>query len=303
VNSFKSTTHPIIPVLICGLLWGSAFPVIKQVFLHWEDQGLQRTLPIVYFFAGVRFCISGTGLLIYGKNLRQEFRQTSLKALVFLALTQTLVQYLCFYQAVALSSASLASLLVATGSFWWMLLTPAILKTPWPNQSQWLGLIVGGVGVTLAVYAPGEGGENPIAGALLMLMASCSGALAVIVFQKIKQTMTAVNSTGISLLSGGAGLLIIGAGAMQHADVMFDTRVILSTLWLAFVSAAAFSLWNYLTTLYPVTLLASYRFLIPICGVVESLLFLKTESPGWGLLVGGVMVLASVIFAQKSTIR
>ncbi len=303
MSIFRSTAHPVFPVLICGLLWGSAFPVIKQVFLHWEDQGLERTLPIVYFFAGVRFCIAGAGLLFYGKNLRQELRQTSIKLLILLALTQTLIQYLCFYQAVALSSASLASLLVATGSFWWMLLSPPILKTPWPSALQWLGLIVGGVGVTLAVYAPGEGGENPIAGAGLMLLASCSGAFAVIIFQKVKHTISAVNSTGISLLSGGVALVLIGSTAMEHAGIMFDARVVVSTLWLAFVSAAAFSLWNYLTTLYPVTLLASYRFLIPICGVVESLVFLRTESPGWGLLVGGAMVLASVIFAQKNATR
>ena len=81
---------------------------------------------------------------------------------------------------------------------------------------------------------------------------------------------------------------------------MFSSPVIGSTLWLAFVSAAAFSIWNHLSSIFPVTLLASYRFLIPICGVLEALLFLEGESAGWGLLVGGALVVLSMIWAQHS---
>jgi hypothetical protein len=33
--------------------------------------------------------------------------------------------------------------------------------------------------------------------------------------------------------------------------------------------------------------------------VVESLLFLKTESAGWGLIVGGLLVVGSIVWAQR----
>lgn len=292
--------NPLLPALICALLWGSAFPAIKQVYAYWEHQGLSRTLPLIFLFAGVRFTIAGGGLLFFGKNLRRELRATPWKFLALLALTQTFIQYVFFYQAVAVSSGSLAALLVATGSFWWMLLAPLLQKTPWPTHRQWFGLALGGLGVTLAVYAPGAGAGNPFLGALFMLTATASGALAVITFQKIKPTMSAVNATGLSLFLGGLGLAAIGIPALSTLPQMFAGPVIPATLWLAFVSAAAFSIWNHLTTLFPVTLLASYRFLIPVCGVLESLLFISTESAGWGLLLGGTLVIASMLIARRT---
>ena len=292
--------RPLLPALICALLWGSAFPAIKHVYEFWESEGLTRNLPLIFLFAGVRFTIAGGGLLFFGKNLRQELRATPWKFLAALALTQTFFQYVFFYQSVAVSSASLTALLVATGSFWWMILAPLIQKTPWPSKRQWLGLFIGGTGVCLAVYAPGAGAGNPFLGAIFMLTATASGSLAVIIFQRIKPTMSAINATGLSLFFGGLGLTAIGFPAFSELSQMFTGPVILATLWLAFVSAAAFSMWNHLTTLFPVTLLASYRFLIPVCGVLESLIFISTESAGWGLLVGGTLVITSMTMARRS---
>lgn len=294
---------PLVPVLICALLWGSAFPVIKTVYQHWENQGFTRTLPLIFLFAGIRFSIAGIGLLMIGKNFRSELRSTPIKSILGLALTQTFIQYVFFYQSVAVSSASLTALLVATGSFWWMILAPLIQKTPWPTSTQWAGLVMGGVGVSLAIHQPGDGAGNPLLGGVFMLTATASGALAVILFAHLKPTMSAKNATGISLLLGGLGLAALGAPAFSTITFLLDGPVILATLWLAFVSATAFSIWNYLSTLFPVTLLASYRFLIPICGVLEALIILKSESPGWGLVVGGSLVIISMFIARRTTAR
>ncbi len=291
--------HPLPPALVCALLWGSAFPAIKQVYTHWDEQGLERSLPIILLFAGVRFCIAGGGLLIASNNLSSELKATPWKYLLGFTVTQTLIQYVFFYQAVATSSASLTALLVATGSFWWMFLAPLIQKTPWPSRTQWFGLIIGGIGVSLAIYKPGIGAGNPLLGALFMLLATCSGAFAIILFQKIKPTMSAMNGTGISLFLGGIGLVLFGATAIPSLPLMFTSPVMISTLWLASVSAIAFSIWNHLSTIFPVTLLASYRFLIPICGVLEALLFVPGEAAGWGLVIGGPLVILSMIWARR----
>ncbi|MFT6498218.1 MAG: drug/metabolite transporter (DMT)-like permease [Akkermansiaceae bacterium] len=295
--------RPLLPALICALLWGSAFPAIKSVYQHWDSHGLERTLPVILLFAGIRFSIAGTGLLLLGRNLQMEFQATPWKLLIGLSLTQTFIQYIFFYQSVAVSSASLAALLVATGSFWWMLLAPLIQKTSWPTPIQWLGLLIGGIGVSLAIYKPGAGAGQPLLGGLFMLTATASGALALIIFSKIKPTMSAINATGISLSLGGLGLAAVGVQALQTIPEMFDRPVIFATLWLAFVSAAAFSIWNHLSTIFPVTLLASYRFLIPVCGVLEALILLKTESPGWGLLAGGGLVIFSMLLARRTNTK
>ena len=295
--------RPLFPALICSLLWGSSFPAIKTVFHHWEDKGLLLTLPLGLLFARIRFILAGSGLLAVSKNLRPQLRATSWKLLAILALTQTFLQYLFLYKALAISGSSLTALLVATGSFWWMLLAPLIQKTPWPTPLQWLGLLVGGLGVTLAIYRPGSGASQPILGGFLMLAATASGAIGLITFARIKPTMSAMNATGFSLFTGGLVLILAGAHSLQSIPQMFDLPVILAATWLALVSASAFSMWNHLFTIFPVTLLASYRFLLPICGVIEPLLFLRSESPGWGLLFGGSLVVLSMLLAKRTTVH
>ena len=281
-------------VLLCSLLWGSAFPVIKTVYLHWDAQGIEAGLATRWLFAGVRFMLAGLLLLPFARHPVREFKRTPLKLLLGFGLTQTFFQYLFFYLGLAVSGASLAALLNALGSFWWVLLAPLILKTGRLTWRQWWVLGTGAIGVTLAVYAPGAGAGNPWLGAIYLALASLAGALAVISFQFIRPTMGARAATGWSLSMGGAGLFLVGLPALGQMLDIFDLKVVLLTAYLAFVSAAAFSLWNHMTTLYPVHVLATYRFLIPLCGVVESFLVLRQERPGWGFVVGGILVLGAM---------
>lgn len=251
------------------------------------------------FFAGVRFALAGAGLLMVSRNLAADLRRTPWLWIAGLALTQTVLQYIFFYNAIAVSSASLAALLVATGSFWWMLWAAVFGQSPWPRRSQWIALFIGAIGVALAVYRPGAGSGNPWLGATLQLFATCSGAFAVLIFRKIQPTMSSRGATGLSLFVGGLVLMLMGAKEWSQAAAMFDGKVIVITLWLAFVSAVGFALWNATSTKYPVPLLASYRFLVPVFGVIEAQIFLSSETPGWGLIVGGIIVIASMLLAQR----
>lgn len=288
--------------LICSLLWGSAFPAIKTVYLHWEARGINAGLSTLWLFAGVRFILAGLLLLPLARHPVRDLRLTPWKTLLGFGLAQTFFQYLFFYLGLAVAGASLAALLNATGSFWWVLLAPLILKTGRLTGRQWTILTVGAIGITLAVYAPGAGAGNPWLGTLFLTLASLAGALAVIQFQFVRRTMGARAATGWSLLMGGIGLFLAGCPALAQMPEIFDARVALLTVYLAFVSAAAFSLWNHLTTLYPVHLLATYRFFIPLCGVLESFLVLRQERPGWGFIVGGILVLAAMAAGQRSAV-
>ncbi len=243
--------------------------------------------------------IAGIGLLCIAKQPFIELKNTPWRLLLLFTLGQTLLQYLFFYLGVYVSSGSLAALLAGSGSFWWMILAPIIIKTPWPTRLQWAAVIFGFTGVALAVYSPGSGASNPLLGAIFILTSTLFGSIGIIIFSKIKPTMGSKAGSGFALLFGGVALFLIGSPAISELPQLFDTKIILLTLWLAFVSAMGFALWNHLSTIYPVALLASYRFLIPLCGVIESLIILKSESPGIGLLIGGTMIIASIYIAQK----
>ena len=63
-------------ILVCAVLWGSAFPGIKQVFIHWADQGVEVDFAMRSLFSGVRFSIAGLALLIWAKAPLREWRAT-----------------------------------------------------------------------------------------------------------------------------------------------------------------------------------------------------------------------------------
>ena len=281
------------------MLFGSAFPAIKTVYADWESRGLEIGLFSIWMFAGVRFMIAGTGLLCAAKQPFLELKRTPWRLIMLFTLGQTLLQYIFFYLGVYVSSGSLAALLAGSGSFWWMMLAPLILKSAWPTRLQWAAVIFGFTGVAIAVYSPGSGASDPLLGAAFILLSTLFGSIGIIIFSKIKPTMGSKAGSGFALLFGGIGLFILGLPALSEIDQLFSPIVIYLTLWLAFVSAMGFALWNHLSTIYPVSLLASYRFLIPLCGVIESLTFLRSESPGIGLLIGGPMILISIYAAQK----
>ncbi|WP_411825337.1 DMT family transporter [Luteolibacter sp. AS25] len=290
--------------LLCALLWGSAFPCLKTVYGIWEEQGFEPVLSDYWWFAGVRFTIAGVLLLLISRNPWRGIKNGPKLRLLTMSLTQTYGQYLMFYLAVAVASGSLTGLLASSGSFWWVLLAPMLSKAPNPSRGQWYALLVGGLGITLATAAPGTGAGRPLLGALLMIAGTGLGAVGIIEFGKIGGAIGARAATGFSLAAGGVLLLITGAGAISHMGELFrDPVVILITCWMSIVSAAAFALWNHLSTIYPVPLLAGYRFLIPLCGMSESLLFLKGESAGWGLIVGAVLVAGSLVMMQRAKAR
>ncbi|MEJ6572480.1 MAG: DMT family transporter [Akkermansiaceae bacterium] len=290
-------------VLMIALLWGSAFPAIKAIYAEWAACGVEPDMPNRLLLAGVRFMLGGAVLLLLAKRPLKELKETSKLRLIGFACAQTYVQYVLFYTALAISSAVLGGLLVGSGSIWWLLLAPLLLKTPWPNRWQWCFVALGAAGVVLAVYKPGAGSGQPVLGGALFCLCTLSGSLGLIMLQKILKTMGARAATGYGLFLGGVMFMISGVSAWSSLPELFSSKVMWLTAYLAFVSALGFGLWNHLTSLFPVNLLAGYRFLVPICAVVESSLLVSGESPGIGIWLGGVLVIVALIGLQRGNAK
>ena len=84
-------------VVICSVLWGSAFPVIKLVYAHWAAGGTQHDFALRSFFSGLRFTVAGGALLLLARSPMGELRETGWRWVIAMALTQTVGQYLLFY--------------------------------------------------------------------------------------------------------------------------------------------------------------------------------------------------------------
>ena len=282
-------------VLLCAFLWGAAFPLIKWAYASWPT----TSLTLILFFAGFRFTLSGLGLLLFCKSPWKRAAAAPLKLLGALALTQTCLQYVFFYLAMNVSSGVLGALLVSCGSFWWLLLAPIFLNEPRAQGRDWIALLVCSLGIGLAVYAPGAGSGQVVLGTILFLLASLSGAIGVILMKPLSETLDAKTATGISLFIGGVFLLLLGAPSAKTFFALLDVKLALITAALAFISATAFSIWNRLAHTFPVPILASYRFLIPLSGSIQASLLIDGEHPGIGTIVGGSLILIALYVTTR----
>lgn len=282
-------------VLLCSAIWGSAFPVIK---LSYQELAL-NSYGEQLVFAGSRFLLAG-GLVacVCRRSLIKTLIAAPKGQLALVTLGQTFFQYVFFYYALGISSGTLGALLVSSGSLWWILMAPVFLKTPWPSRAEWVILSLCVVGISIAVYAPGAGSGDVLVGTLCFLLATASGAVGAIGMKQIaaygSRTITAW-----SLFLGGGLLLLCGAGAWGSYWEKANWVTFWVTLYLALASAVGFSVWNRLIERYSVNLLSTFRFLIPLCGIIESTIFIPSESLGVGIVVGGTIVILSLVAMSR----
>lgn len=280
-----------VQVLICSALWGSAFPAIKLGYLELSVEGFSERMV----FAGLRFTLAGLLIVPFCRSsVWATLRDSPKGLLLWVVLGQTFFQYVFFYYALSVSSGTLGALLGGGGSFMWMLLAPVFFKTPLPGPKQWVVLAVCSVGIGIAVYAPGAGSGNVGLGAASFLLASLAGAFGAIGLKKISAYHGSRSVTALSLFLGGLLLLLVGSAGWDGFWVDLGPNAIWFLLYLSFLSATAFSLWNRLIEQYSVNVLSAYRFLIPLCGVVESTLLLDSETIGPGIVLGGILIIGSL---------
>ena len=100
--------------------------------------------------------------------------------------------------------------------------------------------------------------------------------------------------TALSLFIGGLMLCVAGSYETGPFLADYSWRILGVTVYLAVLSATAFTVWNRLIQLYSVNVMSAFRFLIPLCGVIESTLFLRNETIGIGIVVGGSILIGSL---------
>ena len=284
-----------VTALFCSLLWGSAFPVIKYAYRYMDDSSLDTRLA----FAGLRFALAGFVLLLFVNRKREHYRNAPKRLLYGVLFFQTVLQYFFFYWGLSLTNGVVAAILVATSSFWWVLLAPLFDRSDHINLKQGGVLLIGFLGVCICVYRPEGIGGGDLWGAALILCTAFCGSLGSVLVRGMGGRLPATFITGFSLAGGGTILMLMAPGQVLEIVTRANPPVIMATLWLAFISACAFSLWYLLVTLYDIARLGVYRFLIPVCGAVESALFIPGEQLEQRMVFGGLVVLLAVRMLER----
>ena len=261
--------------IFANLLWGSASPCIKLGYRYFQipaDAVMSQIL-----FAGLRFFLAGLLTLIVGSAVRKRPllpRRGNAGMLVILALTQTVIQYTFFYMGLSKAPGYKGSVISASSVFFVFLLSALVFRQEKPELRKLLGCLIGFAGVLLINLADvGEGRGFRWDGEGFLVLQAISYAFSTVLLKRYSQREDPITLCGWQFVLGGLVMMLAGLafGGALHPR---GTAAWLLLGYMAFLSAAAYSIWSLLLRRYPPSRIAVFTFSNPIFGVLLSAWFL-----------------------------
>lgn len=290
--------------IIANLLWGSAVPMIKTGYKILQIASDDTASQLL--FAGIRFFTAGILTVILGSILNGGLlipSKAALPKIGLLSIFQTIIQYVLFYIGCANAAGYKVSIFCATSSFVSILMASLVFRLEKLNAKKILGCILGFSGVIL-INVSSAGGfdlDMKFVGEGFILISSVSFSFANILTKRYSKTENPVMLCGWQFILGGA-VLILTALAFGGRIDFNGVSGPLVILYLAMVSAVAFSLTSLLMKYNPVSRVSIYAFLNPVFGVLLSILVLGESGQNFGLrgLLALFLVCAGVFTVNYS---
>lgn len=289
--------NAVLLAILCSCLWGSATPFIKMGYGLFSIGG---DAPSLILFAGIRFTLSGILVVLMGSVPRRMFlrpKRGSWGMILLLALFQTVMQYVCYYVGLAHSTSVKASILNSAGTFFCILLASLVFHLEPLQPYKIVGCGVGFAGVVLVNLTPqGFGGSVGFLGEGFLLLAALAYAISSILLKDYSRREEPTILSGYQFMLGG--LVMILTGLLAGGRLQAQSWIALPVLgYLAFLSAAAYSIWGMLLQYHPVSRVAIFGFLNPIVGVILAALLLRESLPiSWGQCVTALALVSTGIF-------
>ncbi len=298
-------TRPLVVLLLaslCNLLWGSAVPFINLGYRFFEVASGDVATQIL--FAGCRFALAGALTILFASIGEKKFvrpKKGNLDLVVKLALTQTIAQYVFFYIGVANTTSVKAAIIQGLGAFVSILIACYLFRSEKMNRLKWIGGLVGVAGVVIVnLDTSGLGGGVRLTGEGFLIISMTASACSAGLIKRFGQKDSPVALSGWQFMLGGAVMAAAGfaMGGRLHLGNPLGLAVL---LYLAALSAVAYTLWAVLLKVNPVSHVAVYMFLQPIFGVMLSLLLVDSAANVPLLRYGAALVLvcASILIVGR----
>ena len=304
-NQSNIFTHPIVMSVlatICCLLWGSAFPAIKLGY-RWFDIAAEATGTQI-LFAGCRFTLAGILTLIIGSILAGKVllpKKESLKKIAILSIFQTSLHYFCFYIGLAHTTGVKSSILNGISVFVAILIAALVFKQEKLTAVKLIGSILGfsgivlvnltGAGLDFSFQMQGEG--------MIILATVCYGISSALIRVYGKDENPVVLS-GYQFTLGGLVMIVIGYLAGGRLNV-WTGKGIAIVIYLAFVSAIAYTVWSLLLHYNNVSKVAVFGCLNPVFGAILSALILRENGQSFGIkeVIALILISSGIFIVQK----
>lgn len=278
---------------ICCILWGSAFPAIKLGYQYFEIGGNDSATQIL--FAGYRFALAGILTILIGSVLNRKIlipkRQSHRKILV-LCLFQTVLQYVFFYIGLANTSGVKGAIINGSNVFIAIIIACVFVRQEKLEWKKIIGCILGFAGVVIInLTKDGLDMNMKLTGEGFILLSALAYALSSIIIKRYSKDENPVVLSGYQFFIGGVIMIVLGAVGGGKLTVITGQGIGM-LIYLAMVSAVAYSLWGILLKYNPVSKVAIFGFVNPISGVILSSILLDEQGQSFGMK--GVLALILV---------
>ncbi len=265
---------------LCNILWGSAIPFINLGYRSFAVASGDTATQIL--FAGLRFTLAGIITIIIRSIMLGHLavpKKGGAHRVLLLALTQTMLQYFLFYIGVARTEAVKSSIIQGLNSFVAILVACFVFRTERMTVRKMVGGLLGIAGI-LVVSLTGSGlsAKFSVGGEGALFLSMVAAATSSSLIKRFGREDDPMTLSGWQFMTGGLVMAIGGylAGGRLRpvSPLAFPTL-----LYLALLSAVAYSIWAVLLSCNPVSRVAAYMVLQPIFGVLITMILTGGNSP------------------------
>jgi len=276
---FENNIVVVLGALVCCFLWGSAFPFIKIGYDVFNISGSDTASQIL--FGGVRFIIAGIMAVIIGCIIQKRVivpRKNEVKKVAFISLFQTIGQYILFYIGMAHTSGVRAAIIEGSNVFVAIFVASLIFRQEKLTVRKILGSCIGFAGViVINVAGKSLGAGNVLTGDLMIFLSTFCYAFSSVLLKRYSESSDTVMISGYQFIIGGIVMSVTGI-AMGGGLGLTGIKAFAVLLYLAFISAVAYSLWGVLLKYNPISKVAVIGFMNPVFGVILSAVLLSEGS-------------------------
>lgn len=288
--------------LLCCFLWGSAFPCVKigyELFAIAAEDTMSQML-----FAGCRFALAGVLVILFGSMLVKRPLLPGKKHIgmvLKLAMVQTVMQYVLFYIGLAHTTGVKSSIINASNVFISLLLASLVFRFEKLTVKKLIGCLIGFAGVVIInLNGSGLDASFRLKGEGAILLSTVAYALSSGLIKLYSQKENPVTLSGYQFLLGG--LVMIGiAFCLGGRIVPESVAAFFLLLYMALISAVAYTVWGILLKYNPVAKVAVFGFMTPVFGVLLSALFLgeRNQAFGWQGIVALLLVCIGIYVVNR----
>lgn len=289
--------------LLCCLLWGSAFPCIKIGYKLFEI-GANDTFTQV-LFAGVRFTVAGALVILFSSISAKKFlvpvEKRTISRCFYLSLIQTVAQYIFFYIGLANTSGVNASVIEAVNVFFAIIISAIFFKQEKLTVKSIIGCTIGFIGVVIVNISSGENTFSfNFMGDGMIVLSALSYALSSVLIKEFSKKDNPVVLAGWQFFIGGIIMSVFGF-ALGGRIEKSSAAGIAMLLYLALVSAVAYTVWGILLKHNDVSKVTVIGFMNPVFGVLLSALALGETAEAFSVknLFALVLVCVGIFVVNK----